>query len=546
MVKKITKKKGKESPEKENKNKKMTETELKLMVEDLTHLINDNPKHKLYINILHLFKNKDYSSLDYNEIYDYLLIDTKINPLKYSNQEQTEENKPELKARLDLIMNKNCSFKIINKGRKKTIELNLLKAKEYLDAIIHGGELPNEDTVEEKKENENEEEDQKMNDEEKEEVKNKEKEEKKEKKKEEEKEKEEDDDEEGDEDGDEKKQRGRKKKSKRGRKINVVINLNKKTSPEQNNNNKRKRKKRENKKDKENNEQKKTESEIKNENRNENDKMEIEKEEKNINKPEVIKEKNIIFETNKETIVKTEEKDIFTKKLYHEFFTESLEKDLLENGSNKIISGLEQISQTKVDLNILEEKMVLFNSKLSELKLNRLNYEKIKALVDDSQKELYNLYSIMTNEMDSLKILVKINNYNKETYDIHKQTFNKHKESYIKTTEKIKIDISNLKKLEIQILNNKKQIKECLTEINNLFKNVLNNMNIHLLNDEKDKSKMELEGNSDDYINIDLIMDSFKLKKNDIIKEIQKIDEKNINRGKIEEKKEEKQYEKQK
>jgi hypothetical protein len=315
----------------------------------------------------------------------------------------------------------------------------------------------------------------------------------------------------------------------------VVINLNKKTSPEQNNNNKRKRKKRENKKDKENNEQKKTENEIKNENRNENDKMEIEKEEKNINKPEVIKEKNIIFETNKETIVKTEEKDIFTKKLYHEFFTESLEKDLLENGSNKIISGLEQISQTKVDLNILEEKMVLFNSKLSELKLNRLNYEKIKALVDDSQKELYNLYSIMTNEMDSLKILVKINNYNKETYDIHKQTFNKHKESYIKTTEKIKVDISNLKKLEIQILNNKKQIKECLTEINNLFKNVLDNMNIHLLNDEKDKSKMELEGNNDDYINIDLIMDSFKLKKNDIIKEIQKIDEKNINRGKFEE-----------
>jgi hypothetical protein len=175
--------------------------------------------------------------------------------------------------------------------------------------------------------------------------------------------------------------------------------------------------------------------------------------------------------------------------------------------------------------------MKLFNEKISELNNNKYNYDKITKLVDESQNELHNLHSIMMNELNSLKILVKINNYNKEIYDIHKQTIEKHKDNYLKTIEKLNNDINELKKLEIDIINNKKIIKQFLNEINNLFKNVLDNMNIHLLNDEKNisinESKKETEENINDYINVDLIMGSFISKKNIIFEEIQKIDESN-------------------
>ena len=118
MVKRI-KKRSKDNSYYEEKTEQMSQSELKLMVEDLIKLINDNPKHKLFLNILNLFKNKKYSSLDFKEIYDYLLIDTKLNPLKYSNQDSNEENGPQLKSKLELIMNKNCSFKMINREGKK-------------------------------------------------------------------------------------------------------------------------------------------------------------------------------------------------------------------------------------------------------------------------------------------------------------------------------------------------------------------------------------------------------------------------------------------
>ena len=259
--------------------------------------------------------------------------------------------------------------------------------------------------------------------------------------------------------------------------------------------------------------------------------MNIEYENENINEN---KNKNIIkienIEENKEIKnEETEEKDIFSKKLYHEFFNENSEKDLIEISPNKIALILEQISKTKIDLNILEEKMKLFNENLSELNINKLNYDKIKILVDESQKELYNLYLIMSNELNSLKILVNIKNYNKEIYEIHKTTLEKHKENYLKTIEKLKNDINDLKKLEIDIIKNKKQIKEYLNEINNLCKNVLINMNIHLLNEEKEFNlqNKEEEENAIDLINVELILNNFIFKKNDIIEEIQRIDETN-------------------
>ena len=138
MGKKLKKSKEKEEIDKKNN---MSENELKLMIEDLTHIINDNnTKHKLFISILNLFKNKNYIILDYYEIYDYLLIDIKINPSKYTTEEEAPKSRTRLKKKLDSIINNNDSFIISNKAKKKIIQLNLLRTKEYLDMIIQGEE----------------------------------------------------------------------------------------------------------------------------------------------------------------------------------------------------------------------------------------------------------------------------------------------------------------------------------------------------------------------------------------------------------------------
>ena len=548
MVKKI-RKKVRESPEKENNNSKMPENELKLMVEDLTHLVNDNPKHKLFISILHLFKNKDYSTLDYNEIYDYLLIDTKINPLKYSNQEQPEENKPELKARLDLIMNKNGSFKIVNKGRKKTIELNLIKTKEYLDSIIHGSELKNDNIIEEKKETEeieekmnngeddekgekeNENKDEKVKDKEKENIQEKKKEnlkeeEEKEKKMDEEKKVEvekEDDNEEN------QKKRGRKKKSKRGKQLDFVINLDKKKEEV-----KKKRKRRENKKkekEKENGKQinkdndKNEENKINEEEKKDDNRMDIEKDNKNNNLNEKIENKT--DDDNKKE--NDDDIDIFSKKLYHEFFDESEENYLILNIQTKIDTTLKQISKTKEDLVLIESKLKLFNWKMTEMNLNKYQYDKRKILIDESQKELYNIYLIMMNELNSMKILLNINKYNKEIYDIHKNTLDKYKDNYVEALQKLSKDIKELKTFETEIINNKKQIKDYIMAINTIYKKVLDNIQIDILDEKKEINIINKEENDDisGYINVDLTLDTFNHKKDGIIEQIQKMEENN-------------------
>ena len=525
----------------------MPENELKLMVEDLTRLVNDNPKHKLFISILHLFKNKDYSTLDYNEIYDYLLIDTKINPLKYSNQEQQEENKPELKARLDLIMNKNGSFKIVNKGRKKTIELNLIKTKEYLDAIIHGSQFKNCNIIEEKKETEeieekmnngedekkkekeNENKDEKIKDKEKENIQEKKKEnlkeeEEKDKKMDEEKKAEvekEDDNEEN------QKKRGRKKKSKRGKQLDFVINLDKKKEEV-----KKKRKRRENKKkEKENGKQinkdndKSEENKINEEEKKDDNRMDIEKGDKNNNSNEKIENK-----TNDDNKKENDDDiDIFSKKLYHEFFDESEENYLILNTQTKIDTTLKQISKTKEDLVLIESKLKLFNWKMTEMNLNKYQYDKRKILIDESQKELYNIYLIMMNELNSMKILLNINKYNKEIYDIHKNTLNKYKDNYTETIEKLSKDIKELKTFETEIINNRKQIKDYMMAINTIYKKVLDNIQIDILDEKKEINIINKEENDDisGYIDVDLTLDTFNHKKDDIIEQIQKLEENN-------------------
>ena len=540
------KRRSKENSEFKDKSAQMSESELKLMVEDLIKLISDNPKHKLFLNILNLFKNKEYSSLDFNEIYDYLLIDTKLNPLKYSSQDTNEETKPQLKSKLDLIMNKNCSFKVINRGRKKIIELNLLKTKEYLDKIINGEELLcNENELEEKKENN--EDSEKMDKTEEEKIKEK-KEEKELSLKEEEEEKKEEKDEPI------KKHRGRKRKIKNENRenLNLVINLNqKKEDIEKKRKIKEKKeekeiklgKKQERDKDKEKEKEKEKEKNLRKSNRKkkEEDKDEkIEKTEKVEKKEKVEKVEKIENVEKKDKIDKMEaennenfsivqKKDdniqannIFLKPLFRELF-ENSSSQIKEPIQNEIESSLKQINNVKNDLGNLEDKMKLFNNKIIDLNINKQKYEDIKTKVKDTQDELYNLYFIMINEVNSLNILLKMKNYNKEIYNIHNEAIEKHKNEYANVVEKIKIYLINIKSLETEIITSKKEIKQLLNGIISLFKNMLGTINNYSSNYEKmelfELKYNEIETN-ENYIDINSIIRELLGKKDEVLKKL--------------------------
>ena len=520
------KKRSKDNLEYEDKADQMSKGDLKLMVEDLIKLINDNPKHKLFLNILNLFKNKEYSSLDFNEIYDYLLIDTKLNPLKYSSQDSNEENRPQLKSKLDLIMNKNCSFKVINRGRKKIIELNLQKAKEYLDKIINGDEVSmNEDKKKKKKENNTEESIKydKFEDNE-----PKEKEEKKIDLKEDtkkEKEAKEDNKEENKEDKDEpiKKHRGRKKKIRRETKenLNLVINLNQKKEDIE-----KKRKKREKKEEKEEEKEKvKEKSKERKTSRKRKEKMEIE-----IN--------------DKFSITKKQEDDIptnniFLKPIYHEFFNQNANMDIIETLPQEINSSLEQIAKSKLEMNKLEEKMNLFNNKITDLRNNKMKYDDIKIKVKETQDELYNLYFIMINEVNSLKILKKMKNYNKEIYNIHEQALEKHKNTYTNTVDKIKIYLNDIKNLETDMFDSKKNLNQFLRDITVSYKNILGNINIHSINYENMELvelKYDEKTKEEDAIDVNSIINEFLKKKDEVLN---KMEDNNSNESQEKKEKEE-------
>ena len=533
------KRRSKENSEYKDKSEQMSESELKLMVEDLIKLISDNPKHKLFLNILNLFKNKEYSSLDFNEIYDYLLIDTKLNPLKYSSQEANEENKPQLKSKLDLIMNKNCSFKVTNKGRKKIIELNLLKTKEYLDKIINGEELLcNENELEEKKENN--EDSEKMEKTEEEKIKEK-KEEKELSLKEEEEEKKEEKDEPL------KKHRGRKRKIKNENRenLNLVINLNQKKEEiekkrkikekkEEKEIKLGKKQEREKERDKEKDKDKDKEKIVRKINRK---KKEEDKTEK-INKVEKIEKTEKVEKIEKKDKMETENNEnfsimhkkedniqvnnIFLKPLYRELFNPN-SIGIKELIPKEIESSLKQMNNVKNDLSNLEDKMKLFNNKIIDLNINKQKYDDIKTKVKETQDELYNLYFIMINEVNSLNILLKMKNYNKEIYNIHNEALEKHKNEYTNVIDKIKIYLMNLKSLETEIISSKKEIKQLLNGIISLFKNMLGTINNHSSNFENmelfELKYNEIETN-DNFIDVNSIIKELLGKKDEILNKI--------------------------
>ena len=351
-----------------------------------------------------------------------------------------------------------------------------------------------------------------------------------------------------------KKHRGRKRKIKNENRenLNLVINLNqKKEDIEKKRKIKEKKeekeiklgKKQERDKDKEKEKEKEKEKNLRKSNRKkkEEDKDEkIEKTEKVEKKEKVEKVEKIENVEKKDKIDKMEaennenfsivqKKDdniqannIFLKPLFRELF-ESSSSQIKEPIQNEIESSLKQINNVKNDLGNLEDKMKLFNNKIIDLNINKQKYEDIKTKVKDTQDELYNLYFIMINEVNSLNILLKMKNYNKEIYNIHNEAIEKHKNEYANVVEKIKIYLINIKSLETEIITSKKEIKQLLNGIISLFKNMLGTINNYSSNYEKmelfELKYNEIETN-ENYIDINSIIRELLGKKDEVLKKL--------------------------
>ena len=214
--------------------------------------------------------------------------------------------------------------------------------------------------------------------------------------------------------------------------------------------------------------------------------------------------------------------NIFLKPLFRELF-ENSSSQIKEPIQNEIESSLKQINNVKNDLGNLEDKMKLFNNKIIDLNINKQKYEDIKTKVKDTQDELYNLYFIMINEVNSLNILLKMKNYNKEIYNIHNEAIEKHKNEYANVVEKIKIYLINIKSLETEIITSKKEIKQLLNGIISLFKNMLGTINNYSSNYEKmelfELKYNEIETN-ENYIDINSIIRELLGKKDEVLKKL--------------------------
>ncbi len=234
-------------------------------------------------------------------------------------------------------------------------------------------------------------------------------------------------------------------------------------------------------------------------------------------------EANDKFSITQQKIDDNQINNIFHKQIYHDFFNQDSNKDKIEILPKEINSSLEQISQSKSDLNKLEEKMKEFNNKISNLKNDKIKYDDIKMKAKETKDELYNLYFIMINEVNSMKILLKMKNYNKEIYSIHEQALEKHKINYVNTVDRIKLNLKELKDVENEIIENKKNLNKFLGEIINTFKSIIGNINVHLLNyenmelielknEEKIKNEISIDVNS--------IIKEFLDKKDELINQI--------------------------
>ena len=107
----------------------------------LRKYLKENKQITIFISIIILFRKKKYENVEYYEMYNYLLNSFSKNKNQYilenkknSNQENNEQIiVNDFLDDIDYELNNNKALNIIINGEEKMIELDLIKAAEYLN-----------------------------------------------------------------------------------------------------------------------------------------------------------------------------------------------------------------------------------------------------------------------------------------------------------------------------------------------------------------------------------------------------------------------------
>lgn len=219
--------------------------------------------------------------------------------------------------------------------------------------------------------------------------------------------------------------------------------------------------------------------------------------------------------------------DIFSKKLYNTSeFNNMLDK--IPKTTGELV---EKVQKTKDQINELENKIKYVNQMIQELKNDKSDYDSIKKMVGESQFSLDSIYNIIKNELKSITMFTKIINYDQNLYNIHKNTIQIYREDYLNILGKFRQNLNNLIKLEENINNKKEDIRNNLDEIVSLNKQIIKNININFYFLQKNNSS----NNIIDSVNVEVIVQEFLGKVNELIDKFNIIEKKSL----VEEKNEE-------
>ena len=246
--------------------------------------------------------------------------------------------------------------------------------------------------------------------------------------------------------------------------------------------------------------------------------IEIKEDTDEIEEEKSIKEIIKSINNNKKVIntkIKEEKKnndsDIFSVKLYNVDLSKKKEDIVYEGIPKKIHEYLEKINKTKGELYNIETKIKYINNKILELTYNKKYYEKNKHIVMELKTNLNYMNNIIKNEIESLKLYTRLKDYDKNIYDNHKNIIKSYHENYLKILNKMRQNVSELKKLETIIDQNEMDIETNLENINSLNKEIMNNyINFSLLDNSKKNFVNEILANKEDILN-EYLMESIKV-----------------------------------
>ena len=123
-------------------------------------------------------------------------------------------------------------------------------------------------------------------------------------------------------------------------------------------------------------------------------------------------------------------------------------------------------TKTKLlDVDEFNNKIKAFHKQLKALKESKRSYERIKVLVGETQIKLGNLYDMIKTEVEKYKPTIAKNKKGLEIGDkYYLENIVFYKKNYIKSAETIKNLVSNLKQLELDIIKDRKELKESLNK----------------------------------------------------------------------------------